>query len=83
MQMYNISRILPGDGKKMMQGYVTSLSLSHTFSLYLFKVYFEREREREQGRGRRREREKIPSRLCSVSAEPNMGLNPRNHEIMT
>ena len=30
-----------------------------------------------------RERERIPSRLCTVSAEPNMGLELMNCEIMT
>ena len=29
------------------------------------------------------ETERIPSRLCAVSAEPNAGLEPTNHEIMT
>ena len=28
-----------------------------------------------------REGKKIPSRLCAVSAEPNMGLDPTNHEL--
>ena len=43
----------------------------------------ERERESEQaGRGRKRGRERIPSRLCIVSEEPNMGLILINHEIM-
>ena len=32
---------------------------------------------------RERERKRIPSRLCAVSAEPNAGLEPTNHEIMT
>ena len=32
---------------------------------------------------RERGRERILSRLCAVSAEPDMGLNPTNHEIMT
>ena len=27
--------------------------------------------------------ERIPSRLCTVSTEPDMGLDPTNHEIMT
>ena len=30
-----------------------------------------------------REREKIPSRFCTVSAEPNVGLKPTHCEIMT
>ena len=37
----------------------------------------------EQGRGRERRRERIPSRLCTVSMEPDAGLELMNHEIMT
>ena len=37
-----------------------------------------RQRERE----RERERERILSRLYTVNAEPDMGLNPTNREIM-
>ena len=40
---------------------------------------FERDRERE----RERERERIPSRLHTVSAEPEAGLKLMNCEIMT
>ena len=43
----------------------------------------ERERENEMGRSRERERDRIPSRLCTVSAEPHAGLEPTNCEIMT
>ena len=46
----------------------------------------ERERERTTMRGgtqRERGRERIPSRLHAVSTEPNTGLDPMNHEIMT
>ena len=38
----------------------------------------ERERESKQGRGR--ERERIPSRLRAVSIEPDLGLEPTNHD---
>ena len=43
-------------------------------------IYFERERERErerenkQGRGAERGGERIPSRLCTISVELDMGL---------
>ena len=37
----------------------------------------EREGERE------RERERIPSRLCTVSTEPEVGLELTNGELMT
>ena len=50
-------------------------------------IYFEREREREREeegqRERERERERIPSSLHVVSREPDSGLEPMNHEIMT
>ena len=48
-------------------------------------MYFERERERESkwGRGREKGRERIPSRLHTVSTEPNVGLQLTNSEIMT
>ena len=35
------------------------------------------------GRGRERGRERIPSRLHTVSAEPDVGLETTNCEIMT
>ena len=35
------------------------------------------------GRGRERGRERIPSRLHTVSTEPDVGLDLTNHEIMT
>ena len=37
----------------------------------------------EWGRSRERGRERIPSRLLTVSAEPDVGFKPTNHEIMT
>ena len=46
-----------------------------------------RQRERKQGRGREREREgkgeRIPSRLRTVRAELDRGLDLTDHEIMT
>ena len=53
--------------------------------IYLF---WERERESERactwvGEGAKRKGERIPSRLCALSAEPDVELKPRNHEIMT
>ena len=35
------------------------------------------------GRNRERGRERTPSRLQAVSAEPDVGLDLTNHEIMT
>ena len=51
-------------------------------------MYFERERARERAHvhvwGRDRERrDRIPGRLCTVSVEPDMGLELTNCEIMT
>ena len=45
----------------------------------------ERERERENMSGGVAEkgRERKPGRLHAVSTEPDAGLNPMNHEIMT
>ena len=48
------------------------------FVLSLF-IYF----ERVHGRGRERGREGIPSKLCTISAEPKVGLELMNREIMT
>ena len=42
-----------------------------------------RDRGREGGRERERERERISSKLHEVSAEPDMGLELTNREIMT
>ena len=47
---------------------------------------FEREAEREQGRGRERQGDtesEAGSRLLVVSIEPDVVLEPTNHEIMT
>ena len=58
------------------------------FVLSLF-IHFEGERERERERastnsGRaEREGERTPSRLCTVSTEPDAGLELTNHEIIT
>ena len=41
----------------------------------ILQVYL-RERQNEQRRGRDRGRERIPSRLHTVSTEPDAGLNP-------
>ena len=38
-------------------------------------IYFQRERER--GRSRERGKERIPSRLHAISAEPDVGLEPK------
>ena len=49
--------------------------------LFFFKFIYSFLRETEtvwceQGRGRERRRERIPSRLCTISTEPDMGPKP-------
>ena len=45
--------------------------------------YFEREREREEEEGQRgRGRDRIPSRLRTVSTEPDVGLDLTNCEML-
>ena len=46
-------------------------------------IYFEQERIQSGTGQTERQRERIPGRLHTVSTEPNMGLDPQNHEIMT
>ena len=41
-----------------------------------------RDIESEQGQGRERGRQRIPSRLCTASVEPDVGLELMNYEIM-
>ena len=57
------------------------------FFFFLMFVYFETEREsvcaRAQKGQRGQGREKIPSRLHTASAEPDVGLKLTNCEIMT
>ena len=55
---------------------------------YFFKsllIYFERERERghKKDMGRAERGERIPSRLHTVNAELEAGLELMNHEIMS
>ena len=62
---------------------------SLNFFFFLMFIYFARERvqmcawaragERQTERGK----ERIPSKLCTLSAELGGGLDSRNHEIMT
>ena len=50
--------------------------------IYLF---WERVRERECTHGCMSwdGRERMPNKVCTVGAEPYMGFDPKNHEIMT
>ena len=54
-----------------------------SFLMFLSLFIFEREIESQQGRGREREGDRVPSRLYASGAEPDVGLELRNHEIMT
>ena len=60
--------------------------LTCSFLIYLFILI---ESERESGnmqavKGQReRRRERIPRKLHAVSMEPDTGLDPTNHEVMT
>ena len=45
-------------------------------------MYFERERQSTQAGEKQGQKERIPSRFRTVSAEPDMGLELTNHEIM-
>ena len=46
-------------------------------------IYLLRERKSTSRGGAERGKKRIPSRPCPVSTEPDMGLDPTNHEIMT
>ena len=50
--------------------------------IYLF-ILKEKECVCKQGRVREKGRKRIPSKLCAVSAEPDMALALTNREIMT
>ena len=53
--------------------------------MFMYSFLRERERERERDhereRGRERGKQRIPSRLHTVSAEPDVGLSLMNLEI--
>ena len=54
------------------------------FIYFKLCIYFERERQCEWGRGRERGKERIPSRLLTVSTEPDEGFDltkPWDHDL--
>ena len=53
------------------------------FNLFIFEREKERGRESKWGKGRGRRRERIPSRVCTVSRKPDVGLKFTHQEIMT
>ena len=58
------------------------LSLHFFFKFYSF-ILREREKEREREHKKETGRDRIPSRFRAVSAEPDMGLDLTNCQIMT
>ena len=65
---------------------ISQLYLKKFFNVCFWQRERERERESMSGRGAEREGDpesKAGSRLCTVSTEPNAGLEPMNCEIMT
>ena len=55
----------------------------HTCFFYFIYLLWEKERGWVGGAGAKREGERIPSRLHTVSAEPNIGFNPRTMRSWT
>ena len=66
---------------ELLEGYGWPLNHSLKFFFFL-SLFILRGKQHEQRRGRER-RERISSRLHAVSTEPDVGLDLRNHEIMT
>ena len=62
--------------------YSVGVYFSFLFLRFLFTYLF-REIESKRGRSREKGRERIPSRLCTVIAGPDVGLELTNCEIMT
>ena len=56
--------------------------------MFIYLFFREREKEHKWERARERESEgytesEVGSRLQAISTEPNVGLEPTNHKIMT
>ena len=51
-----------------------------SLNFFLIFIYFETEKEMEKGQ---RERERESQADCTVSTEPDAGLDLMNHEIVT
>ena len=76
-QLFPVQEIQSGEGGRRKRGV-------YFFPVFFFRfIYFERERENTSGGGAERGRERIPSRLYTVSLEPDTVLEFMNHEIMT
>ena len=62
--------------------------LEKTMALFFIFIFlslfiFDKESTRAHRRGRERGRQRIPSRLCTLSKEPSVGLELTKHETMT
>ena len=67
-------------------GLLQEMEISNLYSIFLctfFKLFIYLFIYLEHTNKGEAERERIPSRLCTVSTEPDAGLNPTNCEIMT
>ena len=53
------------------------------FVLKFIFIYFERQLDSKQGRGRERDRERESQADFVVSIEPDVGLDPKDCEIVT
>ena len=69
---------------KYIKGYLhNGMMFDNSISFKFLNIYKFFLREREQGRSRERGGDRIPSRLHTVSADLDAGLELTNHEIMT
>ena len=66
----------------MLNAHIYAIIIS-TIVLYKLKNYLFILRERAGEWQRERGRERLPARLLTVSTEPDSGLEPTNHKILT
>ena len=72
-------QIQPGLGELYLFLNITVSTVYITYTIFVFLLLNLFIFESEQGRGRNRgDRERLPSRLCTVSTEPHMGLEHTN-----
>ena len=56
--------------------------LCHFFFIFLNVFFFEREKESGSRERQRKREDRLPSRVPTISAHPNKGLEPMNYETM-